>query len=59
MNLEDLIREHQLKRNKSKYKRPPNLQIHNMELTHLWNSNAEDEWEGALKKYWEFVKSEN
>lgn len=58
MNLEEFIKLQELERNKSKQRRTTS-QNFNMELTHLWNSNSEEEWNIALEQYWELVKPAN
>lgn len=65
VKLEEFIKLQELERNKNKKKRrttPKKFNTEqriNMELTRLWNSNSEDEWDEALKKYWDLVKPEN
>lgn len=59
MNLKDFIKLQELERNKVKSKKTTNSQGINSELTYLWNSNSEAEWDLALKRYWELVRPEN
>jgi hypothetical protein len=59
MDLEELIKLQELERNKNKSKKRTHPQTIDLELTKLWNSNSEVEWNKALEKYWKFVKSEN
>jgi len=59
LKLDDLIRLQGLQGSKSRPSRENNFLKMNIELTELWLSNSEHEWNLALKKYWELVKPEN
>ena len=59
MNIQDLINTQHLEGNRKKNNKIFDEKIVNMELTNLWYSNSEIEWEKALNRYWEFVKPEN
>jgi len=65
MKLEEFMRLHEIEKIKSKQQRRTTSQNFNpeqevnIELTRLWESNSEDEWNAALKKYWGLVKPED
>lgn len=59
MDFKELIKQQELERNKKKSKKRAGSPTVNFELTKLWNSNSENEWNKALERYWEFVKPEN
>jgi hypothetical protein len=59
MDLKELIKQQELERNKKKSKKRAGSPTVNLELTKIWNSNSENEWNKALERYWEFVKPEN
>lgn len=62
MNLKEFIKlqeSEKLERKKSKCAKRIYSQKINKELTRLWNSNSEEEWELALMKYWKLVRPDN
>lgn len=59
MDLDQYIKLQELERGKANNKKAWIQPKINMELTQLWNSSVENEWEWALEKYWKLVKPKN
>lgn len=59
MKLEDLIRLKELEKSRKELDKSLHASKVNYELTNLWNTNSEIEWDLALKRYWSLIKPEN
>lgn len=59
MKLQTIIRFLKLGKNKDNHPEKTYNNDENSYLTHLWNTNSENEWDMALKQYWNLIKPQN